>query len=144
MRWSFDKSELWDKVAITFFIFLSPCRNKHLVSIYPILTFFSQLWVYILLFSELQNCDCEIKSHSYFFIFIFLVEKKAFKVLHKQKWKRAKSSAKLLLTKTNVVFSSLLKDMYYASVKALYTVGYSTSLVSLTTAMVILCRFRSV
>lgn len=34
--------------------------------------------------------------------------------------------------------------MYYASVKALYTVGYSTSLVSLTTAMVILCRFRSV
>uniref|UniRef100_A0A673L040 Pituitary adenylate cyclase-activating polypeptide type I receptor-like n=1 Tax=Sinocyclocheilus rhinocerous TaxID=307959 RepID=A0A673L040_9TELE len=35
-------------------------------------------------------------------------------------------------------------DMYYASVKALYTVGYSTSLVSLTAAMVILCRFRSV
>lgn len=34
------------------------------------------------------------------------------------------------------------QDMYYASVKALYTVGYSTSLVSLTTAMVILCRFR--
>uniref|UniRef100_A0A671P1T2 Pituitary adenylate cyclase-activating polypeptide type I receptor-like n=1 Tax=Sinocyclocheilus anshuiensis TaxID=1608454 RepID=A0A671P1T2_9TELE len=33
-------------------------------------------------------------------------------------------------------------DMYYASVKALYTVGYSTSLVSLTAAMVILCRFR--
>ncbi|XP_027147576.1 pituitary adenylate cyclase-activating polypeptide type I receptor isoform X3 [Larimichthys crocea] len=33
-------------------------------------------------------------------------------------------------------------DMYYRSVKALYTVGYSTSLVSLTTAMVILCRFR--
>ncbi|XP_076837454.1 pituitary adenylate cyclase-activating polypeptide type I receptor isoform X2 [Brachyhypopomus gauderio] len=33
-------------------------------------------------------------------------------------------------------------DMFYASVKALYTVGYSTSLVSLTTAMVILCRFR--
>ncbi|XP_058482358.1 adenylate cyclase activating polypeptide 1a (pituitary) receptor type I isoform X3 [Solea solea] len=33
-------------------------------------------------------------------------------------------------------------DMYYASVKALYTVGYSTSLVSLTTAMAILCRFR--
>ncbi|XP_027883627.1 pituitary adenylate cyclase-activating polypeptide type I receptor isoform X1 [Xiphophorus couchianus] len=33
-------------------------------------------------------------------------------------------------------------DMYYVSVKALYTVGYSTSLVSLTTAMVILCRFR--
>eukprot|EP00064_Thunnus_orientalis_P012614 superscaffoldBa00001955_g12649 len=31
---------------------------------------------------------------------------------------------------------------YYVSVKALYTVGYSTSLVSLTTAMVILCRFR--
>ncbi|KAM9349250.1 pituitary adenylate cyclase-activating polypeptide type I receptor-like [Symphorus nematophorus] len=31
---------------------------------------------------------------------------------------------------------------FYASVKALYTVGYSTSLVSLTTAMVILCRFR--
>lgn len=35
-----------------------------------------------------------------------------------------------------------LKDYYYLSVKALYTVGYSTSLVSLTTAMVILCRFR--
>uniref|UniRef100_A0A671VG58 Adenylate cyclase activating polypeptide 1a (pituitary) receptor type I n=1 Tax=Sparus aurata TaxID=8175 RepID=A0A671VG58_SPAAU len=33
-------------------------------------------------------------------------------------------------------------EEYYASVKALYTVGYSTSLVSLTTAMVILCRFR--
>ncbi|XP_048866404.1 pituitary adenylate cyclase-activating polypeptide type I receptor isoform X1 [Brienomyrus brachyistius] len=33
-------------------------------------------------------------------------------------------------------------ELYYASVKALYTVGYSTSLVSLTTAMVILCRFR--
>ncbi|RVE73677.1 hypothetical protein OJAV_G00033980 [Oryzias javanicus] len=33
-------------------------------------------------------------------------------------------------------------DMYFVSVKALYTVGYSTSLVSLTTAMVILCRFR--
>uniref|UniRef100_A0A8C7H677 ADCYAP receptor type I n=1 Tax=Oncorhynchus kisutch TaxID=8019 RepID=A0A8C7H677_ONCKI len=33
-------------------------------------------------------------------------------------------------------------DMYYVSVKALYTVGYSTSLVSLCTAMVILCRFR--
>ncbi|XP_055738448.1 adenylate cyclase activating polypeptide 1a (pituitary) receptor type I isoform X1 [Salvelinus fontinalis] len=33
-------------------------------------------------------------------------------------------------------------DMYYASVKALYTVGYSSSLVSLTTAMTILCRFR--
>ncbi|CAK6957724.1 adenylate cyclase activating polypeptide 1a (pituitary) receptor type I [Scomber scombrus] len=33
-------------------------------------------------------------------------------------------------------------DPYYPSVKALYTVGYSTSLVSLTTAMVILCRFR--
>ncbi|XP_056894361.1 pituitary adenylate cyclase-activating polypeptide type I receptor isoform X1 [Takifugu flavidus] len=32
--------------------------------------------------------------------------------------------------------------MYYVSVKALYTVGYSTSLVSLTIAMVILCRFR--
>ncbi|XP_011938588.1 PREDICTED: pituitary adenylate cyclase-activating polypeptide type I receptor isoform X12 [Cercocebus atys] len=31
---------------------------------------------------------------------------------------------------------------YYVSVKALYTVGYSTSLVTLTTAMVILCRFR--
>uniref|UniRef100_A0AAR2IKI7 Adenylate cyclase activating polypeptide 1a (pituitary) receptor type I n=1 Tax=Pygocentrus nattereri TaxID=42514 RepID=A0AAR2IKI7_PYGNA len=31
---------------------------------------------------------------------------------------------------------------YYVSVKALYTVGYSTSLVSLTTAMVILCWFR--
>lgn len=37
---------------------------------------------------------------------------------------------------------SLLQDMYYVSVKALYTVGYSTSLVSLTIAMVILCRFR--
>ncbi|KAG9327922.1 hypothetical protein JZ751_017279, partial [Albula glossodonta] len=36
-----------------------------------------------------------------------------------------------------------MQDMYYASVKALYTVGYSTSLVSLTTAMVILCRFRN-
>lgn len=34
------------------------------------------------------------------------------------------------------------QDMYYVSVKALYTVGYSTSLVSLTMAMVILCRFR--
>ncbi|XP_038137661.1 adenylate cyclase activating polypeptide 1a (pituitary) receptor type I isoform X5 [Cyprinodon tularosa] len=33
-------------------------------------------------------------------------------------------------------------DPYFESVKALYTVGYSTSLVSLTTAMVILCRFR--
>ncbi|KAJ6659360.1 hypothetical protein lerEdw1_019231 [Lerista edwardsae] len=33
------------------------------------------------------------------------------------------------------------QDYYYLSVKALYTVGYSTSLVSLTTAMVILCRF---
>uniref|UniRef100_A0AAZ3R615 Pituitary adenylate cyclase-activating polypeptide type I receptor-like n=1 Tax=Oncorhynchus tshawytscha TaxID=74940 RepID=A0AAZ3R615_ONCTS len=33
-------------------------------------------------------------------------------------------------------------DMHYASVKALYTAGYSTSLVSLTTAMTILCRFR--
>ncbi|KAI2663603.1 Pituitary adenylate cyclase-activating polypeptide type I receptor [Labeo rohita] len=33
-------------------------------------------------------------------------------------------------------------DIYYGAVKALYTVGYSTSLVSLTTAMVILCRFR--
>lgn len=33
--------------------------------------------------------------------------------------------------------------MYYVPVKALYTVGYSTSLVSLTAAMVILCRFRS-
>ncbi|XP_033505445.1 pituitary adenylate cyclase-activating polypeptide type I receptor-like isoform X4 [Epinephelus fuscoguttatus] len=31
---------------------------------------------------------------------------------------------------------------YFDSVRALYTVGYSTSLVSLTTAMVILCRFR--
>uniref|UniRef100_A0A7N6AM81 Adenylate cyclase activating polypeptide 1a (pituitary) receptor type I n=1 Tax=Anabas testudineus TaxID=64144 RepID=A0A7N6AM81_ANATE len=43
-------------------------------------------------------------------------------------------------------FSSCLcfhiQDMYYVSVKALYTVGYSTSLVSLTMAMVILCRFR--
>nr|KAF6302227.1 ADCYAP receptor type I [Pipistrellus kuhlii] len=34
------------------------------------------------------------------------------------------------------------QNFYYMSVKALYTVGYSTSLVSLTTAMVILCRFR--
>ncbi|NP_001079082.1 adenylate cyclase activating polypeptide 1 (pituitary) receptor type I S homeolog precursor [Xenopus laevis] len=34
------------------------------------------------------------------------------------------------------------QDTYYLSVKALYTVGYSTSLVALTTAMVILCRFR--
>ncbi|XP_060051788.1 pituitary adenylate cyclase-activating polypeptide type I receptor isoform X3 [Erinaceus europaeus] len=34
------------------------------------------------------------------------------------------------------------QDYYYMSVKALYTVGYSTSLVTLTTAMVILCRFR--
>ncbi|KAF6085283.1 ADCYAP receptor type I [Phyllostomus discolor] len=34
------------------------------------------------------------------------------------------------------------QDSYYLSVKALYTAGYSTSLVSLTTAMVILCRFR--
>ncbi|XP_029444209.1 pituitary adenylate cyclase-activating polypeptide type I receptor [Rhinatrema bivittatum] len=34
------------------------------------------------------------------------------------------------------------QDYYYLSVKALYTVGYSTSLVALTTAMVILCRFR--
>ncbi|TSL22067.1 Pituitary adenylate cyclase-activating polypeptide type I receptor [Bagarius yarrelli] len=33
-------------------------------------------------------------------------------------------------------------DKYYVSVKALYTVGYSTSLVSLTSAMVILCWFR--
>ncbi|XP_062843403.1 adenylate cyclase activating polypeptide 1a (pituitary) receptor type I isoform X2 [Trichomycterus rosablanca] len=38
--------------------------------------------------------------------------------------------------------NSTKPDMYYASVKALYTVGYSTSLVSLITAMVILCRFR--
>lgn len=37
----------------------------------------------------------------------------------------------------------VFQDMYYVSVKALYTVGYSTSLVSLTMAMVILCRFRS-
>uniref|UniRef100_A0A8D0G633 ADCYAP receptor type I n=1 Tax=Sphenodon punctatus TaxID=8508 RepID=A0A8D0G633_SPHPU len=37
---------------------------------------------------------------------------------------------------------SFPQDTYYRSVKALYTVGYSTSLVSLTTAMVILCRFR--
>ena len=37
---------------------------------------------------------------------------------------------------------AFVQDMYYLSVKALYTVGYSTSLVSLTTAMVILCRFR--
>lgn len=37
---------------------------------------------------------------------------------------------------------TLPQNYYYMSVKALYTVGYSTSLVSLTTAMVILCRFR--
>lgn len=36
----------------------------------------------------------------------------------------------------------LLQNFYYLSVKSLYTVGYSTSLVTLTTAMVILCRFR--
>lgn len=36
----------------------------------------------------------------------------------------------------------VFQDLYYVSVKALYTVGYSTSLVSLTIAMVILCRFR--
>lgn len=40
------------------------------------------------------------------------------------------------------VSCALLQDYYYLSVKALYTVGYSTSLVTLTTAMVILCRFR--
>ncbi|XP_049641285.1 pituitary adenylate cyclase-activating polypeptide type I receptor isoform X3 [Suncus etruscus] len=34
------------------------------------------------------------------------------------------------------------QDYYYLSVKALYTAGYSTSLITLTTAMVILCRFR--
>ncbi|KAM4689486.1 pituitary adenylate cyclase-activating polypeptide type I receptor [Discoglossus pictus] len=34
------------------------------------------------------------------------------------------------------------ENIYFLSVKALYTVGYSTSLVALTTAMVILCRFR--
>lgn len=39
-------------------------------------------------------------------------------------------------------YDNYTTGMYYASVKALYTVGYSTSLVSLTTAMVILCRFR--
>ncbi|XP_078521419.1 pituitary adenylate cyclase-activating polypeptide type I receptor isoform X2 [Lissotriton helveticus] len=38
--------------------------------------------------------------------------------------------------------SSENQDYYYLAVKALYTVGYSTSLVALTTAMVILCRFR--
>ncbi|KAF3690465.1 Pituitary adenylate cyclase-activating polypeptide type I receptor [Channa argus] len=38
--------------------------------------------------------------------------------------------------------SSNHTDTYFVSVKALYTVGYSTSLVSLTMAMVILCRFR--
>lgn len=37
---------------------------------------------------------------------------------------------------------ALFQNYYYLSVKALYTVGYSTSLVTLTTAMVILCRFR--
>ena len=41
-----------------------------------------------------------------------------------------------------VVLVFTCQDMYFVSVKALYTVGYSTSLVSLTTAMVILCRFR--
>ncbi|GCC20127.1 hypothetical protein chiPu_0021276, partial [Chiloscyllium punctatum] len=35
------------------------------------------------------------------------------------------------------------QDLYYVSVKALYTVGYSTSLVSLAIAMIILCRFRA-
>lgn len=40
------------------------------------------------------------------------------------------------------MFCAFLQDYYYLSVKALYTVGYSTSLVTLTTAMVILCRFR--
>ncbi|XP_028831856.1 pituitary adenylate cyclase-activating polypeptide type I receptor isoform X4 [Denticeps clupeoides] len=40
-------------------------------------------------------------------------------------------------------FESVNKtETFYPSVKALYTVGYSTSLVSLTAAMVILCRFR--
>ncbi|XP_066094964.1 pituitary adenylate cyclase-activating polypeptide type I receptor isoform X2 [Saccopteryx bilineata] len=39
-------------------------------------------------------------------------------------------------------YESWDQDYYYLSVKALYTVGYSTSLVTLTTAMVILCRFR--
>ncbi|GCB67373.1 hypothetical protein scyTo_0012135, partial [Scyliorhinus torazame] len=34
------------------------------------------------------------------------------------------------------------QDLYYVSVKALYTVGYSTSLISLVIAMIILCRFR--
>lgn len=43
---------------------------------------------------------------------------------------------------TSSVLCALLQDYYYLSVKALYTVGYSTSLVTLTTAMVILCRFR--
>ncbi|XP_061441769.1 pituitary adenylate cyclase-activating polypeptide type I receptor [Rhineura floridana] len=42
----------------------------------------------------------------------------------------------------NDTTSDYNQDYYYLSVKALYTVGYSTSLVSLTTAMVILCRFR--
>ncbi|XP_060104002.1 pituitary adenylate cyclase-activating polypeptide type I receptor isoform X3 [Heteronotia binoei] len=42
----------------------------------------------------------------------------------------------------NDTWSDVEQDYYYLSVKALYTVGYSTSLVSLTTAMVILCRFR--
>uniref|UniRef100_A0A3Q4GNX6 Adenylate cyclase activating polypeptide 1a (pituitary) receptor type I n=1 Tax=Neolamprologus brichardi TaxID=32507 RepID=A0A3Q4GNX6_NEOBR len=46
---------------------------------------------------------------------------------------------RIVLFEHQVSFHS---DPYYASVKALYTVGYSTSLVSLTTAMVILCRFR--
>ncbi|XP_042187667.1 adenylate cyclase activating polypeptide 1a (pituitary) receptor type I [Callorhinchus milii] len=34
------------------------------------------------------------------------------------------------------------QGLYFVSVQALYTVGYSTSLVSLATAMIILCRFR--
>uniref|UniRef100_A0A8C9VIN3 Adenylate cyclase activating polypeptide 1a (pituitary) receptor type I n=1 Tax=Scleropages formosus TaxID=113540 RepID=A0A8C9VIN3_SCLFO len=57
--------------------------------------------------------------------------------------KPVKKKKKILFTMLRgYVCPGLLQDMYYASVKALYTVGYSTSLVSLTTAMVILCRFR--
>uniref|UniRef100_A0A8D3DGH1 Adenylate cyclase activating polypeptide 1b (pituitary) receptor type I n=1 Tax=Scophthalmus maximus TaxID=52904 RepID=A0A8D3DGH1_SCOMX len=52
------------------------------------------------------------------------------------------SSFSLLTASARVVLVSRVQDMYFVSVKALYTVGYSTSLVSLTTAMVILCRFR--
>lgn len=39
-------------------------------------------------------------------------------------------------------YDNTTEPVIFKAVKALYTVGYSTSLVSLTTAMVILCRFR--